>query len=238
MVILAGGLATRLRPISEKIPKALVEVRGVPFIHYLLRWYSSQGVRHFVLSTGYKSEMIEESLGDGRNFGIKITYVRDGENLRGTGGAILNCLQQNSIPSSSFFLTYGDTFLPIQVDSLLKMSQEHPEKGILTIYQNSDQLDASNVEYDEKSQQLLVYSKKMKNSKMRYIDYGMMLLPKSLFDSMPAYPDLSDYMSLWVQEKRMLALPVFERFYEIGNLQSLDEVSQNFIEVPGSFPSE
>ena len=107
VVILAGGLATRLRPITEKIPKALVEVGGQPFITHQLNLLKSRGIHSVVISTWYKGDMIREFVGDGSSFGMNIQYSFDGEKPLGTGGAIYNALPLIHGP---FFVLYGDIF--------------------------------------------------------------------------------------------------------------------------------
>src|SRR5215469_17797069 len=96
VAILAGGLATRLRPITEKIPKSLVPVAGKPFLAHQLELLHSLGIRHAVLCIGYLGEMIQDEFGDGKQFGVKLDYSFDspagatesGPKLLGTGGAI------------------------------------------------------------------------------------------------------------------------------------------------------
>src|SRR5262245_2235006 len=86
--ILAGGLATRLRPITTKVPKALVEVAGRPFIDHQLDLLAGRGVRTVVLCLGYLGEQVEAHVGSGRRFGLAVRYSHDGERLLGTGGAL------------------------------------------------------------------------------------------------------------------------------------------------------
>ena len=78
IAILAGGLATRLRPITDSIPKALVEIRGEPFIAHQLRLLEARGIRRGVLCLGYRGEMVRDVVGDGRNFGLAVDYSFDG----------------------------------------------------------------------------------------------------------------------------------------------------------------
>ena len=92
VAILAGGLATRLRPITEKIPKSLVSVAGEPFLAHQLRLLHSRGVRKAVMCVGYLGEMIEKEVGDGAAFGIELKYSFDGPKLLGTGGALRQAL--------------------------------------------------------------------------------------------------------------------------------------------------
>src|SRR5215472_1678846 len=106
--ILAGGLATRLRPITDRIPKALVEINGEPFIAHQLRLLQSRGIRHVVLCLGYRGEMVREFVGSGQAFDLSVDYSFDGPTLRGTAGAIHQALD---LLGSAFFVLYGDSWL-------------------------------------------------------------------------------------------------------------------------------
>src|SRR5512145_576443 len=109
VAILAGGLATRLRPITEKIPKSLVEVNGEPFLAHQLRLLHRSGVRRVVMCVGFLGEAIEAYAGTGAAFGLELSYSYDGSSLRGTGGAVANAI---SVLGDSFFVLYGDSYLP------------------------------------------------------------------------------------------------------------------------------
>jgi NDP-sugar pyrophosphorylase family protein len=88
VAILAGGLSTRLRPATDKTPKALLSVAGEPFLIHQLRFLHSQGLRRIVLCVGYLGEMIEAEFGDGSSVGMQIDYSFDAPTLLGTGGAL------------------------------------------------------------------------------------------------------------------------------------------------------
>src|SRR3990167_150214 len=92
VVILAGGLATRLRPVTEKIPKALVEVDGEPFIAHQLRLLKKNGIQRVMMCVGYLGDQIIDCVGDGSDVGLQISYSFDGEKLLGTAGAIKQAL--------------------------------------------------------------------------------------------------------------------------------------------------
>src|ERR1039458_4877965 len=109
VAILAGGWATRLRPVTEKIPKALIEINGEPFLAHQLRLLASKGVKRAILCVGYLGEMLEAYAGDGSRFGLQLTYVPDGPHLRGTAGAVAHA---RPLLGESFFVLYGDSYLP------------------------------------------------------------------------------------------------------------------------------
>ena len=87
-VILAGGLGTRLRPLTEQIPKVMVPVSGKPFLSHLLDLLRSQGVRDIVLCIGYLGKQVRDFLGNGGSLGITLRYSEEKERLLGTGGAL------------------------------------------------------------------------------------------------------------------------------------------------------
>ena len=109
VAILGGGLATRLRPLTDRIPKALVDVNGEPFIAHQMRLLRSNGVERVVYCAGYRGEMIREYTGDGARFGLEVEYSFDGPAPLGTAGAIKRALP---LLGESFFVLYGDSYLP------------------------------------------------------------------------------------------------------------------------------
>src|SRR4051812_20102911 len=107
IAILAGGLATRLRPITETIPKALVEIAGEPFLAHQLRLLRGNGYERIVMCAGYRGEMIRDFAGDGGAFGLHIDYSFDGPTLLGTAGAIARALP---MLGDAFSVIYGDSY--------------------------------------------------------------------------------------------------------------------------------
>jgi NDP-sugar pyrophosphorylase family protein len=221
VVILAGGLATRLRPITEKIPKALVEVAGLPFIAHQLRLLSSHGIRHVIISAWYRGEMIRESIGNGKQFGLIVEYVFDGETPLGTGGAVRQAL---SLLNGPFFVLYGDSYLPCDYADIQAHFDRHVQPGLMTIHRNQGKWDISNVEAVDG--QILCYNKKNRTPRMEFIDYGLGLFQPEVFTSLPeGQPaDLAKIYQKLVADHSLLAYEVKERFYEIGSFEGLREL--------------
>lgn len=220
VAILAGGLATRLRPITKKIPKALVEVAGRPFIAWQLEHLRSEGVGEVVLCTGYLGEMIEEVVGDGRSFGLKVAYSHDGATLLGTGGALRKA---SPMLGEAFFILYGDSYLPINFQDVEKAYLESGQSGLMTVLANQDQWDKSNVLFD--SGRLIEYNKREPRPEMRHIDYGLGILKT---DSLKSYAegepwDLADLYHDLSKKDSLHGYLVYNRFYEIGSYKGLSE---------------
>jgi len=221
VAILAGGLATRLRPITEKIPKSLVPVAGKPFLAHQLELLRSRGIRHAVLCIGYLGEMIQRDFGDGSAYGVKLDYSFDGPKLLGTGGALKRALPKLG---KEFFVLYGDSYLPIEYAPIADFFHRSGKLGLMTVYRNEGLYDTSNVVFADG--EIKVYDKKNSPPEMRHIDYGLSLFKSSVFDSYSADQpfDLAEVMGRLVREKQLAGYEVPERFYEMGSPAGLAEL--------------
>ena len=168
VVILAGGLATRLRPITETIPKSLVDIHGEPFIAHQLRLLKHHGITEVLLCIGYLGEQIVDKIGNGDRFGVQVSYAFDGPKLLGTAGAIKQALRQ--LPEY-FFVLYGDSYLPCNYAAIQKIFLNSGKQALMTVFKNQDQWDNSNVEF--KYGQVMEYDKKNKTDRMHHIDLGL-----------------------------------------------------------------
>jgi NDP-sugar pyrophosphorylase family protein len=220
VAILAGGLATRLRPITEKIPKSLVPVAGKPFLAHQLKLLHARGIRRAVLCIGYLGEMIQRDFG-GEAFGVKLDYSFDGPKLLGTGGAIKRALP---LLGEEFFVLYGDSYLPIDYAPIAEFFHRSGKLGLMTVYRNEGKYDTSNVVF--RHGEIAVYDKKLKLPEMKHIDYGLSLFKSSVFDSYSADQifDLAEVMGRLVREKQLAGYEVPERFYEMGSPAGLAEL--------------
>ena len=225
VAILAGGLATRLYPITKTIPKALIEVSGKPFIFHQLSYLHNQGIRKVVLCIGYLGEQIKSLVGDGSKFELEISYSTDGSELLGTGGAIKKALP---LLGDNFFILYGDTFLPIKFDVVENAYFSNDYKALMTILKNEGQWDKSNILF--KNNILLKYNKKKPSKDMKYIDYGLSVVSAEIFTkytNKTAFDISSIFESLSIK-KQLKGFEVYERFYEIGTPNGLNDTEKYF----------
>ena len=222
VAILAGGLATRLRPITEKIPKSLVPVAGRPFLAHQLEMLHARGIRHAVLCIGYLGEMIQRDFGS-EAFGIRLDYSFDGEKLLGTGGAIKRALPRLG---EEFFVLYGDSYLPIQYAPVAEAFQRSGKLGLMTVYRNEGKYDTSNVVFADG--EIKIYDKKNQLPEMRHIDYGLSLFKSSVFAAYPADEkfDLAEVMGQLVRDRQLAGYEVLERFFEMGSPAGLEELER------------
>jgi NDP-sugar pyrophosphorylase family protein len=226
VAILAGGLATRLRPITATIPKALVDVAGQPFICRQLDYLHGQGVRRVVLCIGYMGEMIEAVVGNGSQFGVDVSYSPDGPVLLGTGGAIKKALP---MLGDQFFVLYGDSFLPVDFGAVEQAYLGSGLDAVMTVLKNGDQWDKSNVLFS--NGKLLEYNKRAPRPDMTYIDYGLGVVSARVLDAYPAaLPfDLADVYQALSMQGQLAGFEVHERFYEIGSHRGLKETEAYFL---------
>jgi len=223
VAILAGGLATRLRPVTEKIPKALIEINGEPFLAHQLRLLAAHGITRVTMCVGYLAEMIADYAGDGSRFGIQLSYSPDGPSLRGTAGAIA---QARPLLGESFFVLYGDSYLPCDYAAVERAFAASGKPALMTVHRNENQWDTSNVQFED--DRIAVYDKKRRTAAMHHIDYGLGVFRASAFDIVPAAGahDLADLYSSLASTGNLAGLEIPERFYETGSFTGIQELSE------------
>ena len=223
VAILAGGLATRLRPVTEKVPKLLVEVAGEPFFSHQIRLLKKSGITHLVLCLGYLGEKIVEQYGDGSRWDVTIEYAFDGPKLLGTGGALIAALPRLG---DAFYVLYGDSYLPIDYRAVGEAFLQSGQLGLMTVYENHGRYDASNVWFENGV--IRLYDKKNKVPQMHHIDYGLGLFRPAAFDGFPRDEavDLASVQKSLVAHRQLAGYEVTERFYEIGSPEGLQELDQ------------
>lgn len=220
VVILAGGRATRLRPLTDKVPKSLVEICGKPFLQYQLDFLKEGGVREVVLCIGYLGKEIEKYFGDGGKFGMNIKYSYEKEQLLGTAGALKNAEQ---LLQGQFFVMYGDSYLFLDFAAIMSYFNEFNKLGLMVVYKNYDRYERSNVVVE--GSLVKQYSKKERAEGMVYIDYGVSILRKKVLQLVPqnqAY-SLEELFHQLIEKKGLLSYEVNKRFYQIGSPEGLEE---------------
>lgn len=218
VAVLAGGLATRLRPLTATIPKALVEVSGEPFIAHQLRLLRKQGLDRVVICAGYLGDMIRDWVGDGARFGLEVAFSFDGPTPLGTAGAIRKA---RTLLGDSFFVLYGDAYLRCDHRAVEVAFEESGCPALMTVFRNENRGVRSNVEF--RRGRILVYDKEHPTPRMRHLDYGLTLFESQVFadlsDDTPQ--DLAAVYRDLLARGRLAAYEVRERFYEIGSPEGL-----------------
>lgn len=232
VVILAGGLAVRLRPITEEIPKALVEVGGEPFLAHQLYLLRARGVERVIISAWYLGEMIAEFVGDGSRFGLQVQYVFDGEKPLGTAGAIRKAAD---LLDGLFFVLNGDTYFPCDYSAIQAFFDEHSQDGLMVVNRNQLPWHNSNVEL--RDGEIIRYDKVDRDARMEHVDAGLSLFEPKVFDHLeegqPA--DLMEIFQKLLAEGNLIGFEETQRFYEVGSFSGLKELDALLLENPNRF---
>jgi len=222
VAILAGGLGTRLYPLTECRPKALVEINGEPFLAHQLRLLRARGIERVVLLIGQHGERIREYAGDGARFGLEIDYSPDGPTLLGTAGAVRHALP---LLGDAFFVVYGDSYLPCSYGDVERAFRAAGQLGLMTVYRNAGRWDTSNVEFD--AGRMVAYDKKNRTERMQHIDYGLGVFSRAAFEGARAgLADLAEVYGDLLRRGELAAFEVRERFYEIGSFEGIEELGR------------
>jgi NDP-sugar pyrophosphorylase family protein len=221
VALLAGGLATRLRPITERIPKVLVEVAGEPFLHHQLRLLAAAGLRRVVLCLGHLGEQVVERYGSGSAFGLRLDYCFDGPTLLGTAGALIRALPTLG---PAFYVLYGDSYLPVDYRAVGDHFLRSGAPGLMTVYENRGRFERSNVEFAGET--IVAYNKRQPTAAMNHVDYGLGAFRAEAFDGYPrdAAVDLADVQQALAARGQLAGHLIAERFYEIGSPAGLQEL--------------
>jgi NDP-sugar pyrophosphorylase family protein len=220
-VILAGGLGTRLRPITETIPKPMVPVAGKPYLEHQLRELARQGVNDIVLLTGYLGEQVEQYFGDGAQLGLRIKYSKEPHPL-GTGGAVRLAA---ALLEDDFLLIYGDSYLPVDYPAVLNTLRRSKAEGLLVVYDNrlGDTSVISNVNFDEATGMVTRYEKDGEG--LCYVEAGVLAFRKSVLGLLSDAPVVSLEKEVFPQLIARGALAGYsttQRFYDIGTPDRLE----------------
>ena len=229
-VVLAGGLGTRMRPLTKTVPKALVPVAGRPFLDWQLRLLAGEGVRDVVLCVGYRGDMVRAFAGDGSAWGLRLRWVDEGRELLGTAGALRVALEAGTL-ESEFFVLYGDSYLPGAVRRVEAAWAACEAPALMAVMRNEDRWDRSNVAY--RSGRVVLYNKSRVPSPagvLRWIDHGISVLRRGLVgDRVPSgvRADLGDLMHRLSLEGLLAGVEMTERFYEAGSPAGLRDLERH-----------
>ncbi len=218
VVILCGGKATRLYPLSQKVPKAMTEIEGKPFLEYQIDLLKRNGIFDIVLCIGDKGEQIKEHFQDGERFDVRIKYSQDGEELLGTAGALKKA---ENLLADSFLVLFGDTYLSLNFQEAINFFEKNRQLGMMTVFRNAGKYAPSNTVVENGL--VKYYSKKRHLKNMNYIDCGLGIIRKDSLKYLRQGEsgDLAILNQALIKRQELLAYPIKKRFYDIGTFRGL-----------------
>ena len=218
IAILCGGFATRLGEITSHAPKSLIDINGKPFIHYQLELLKKSGFKRVILCSGHLSYKIKNYV-DSIDVGMDIIVSKEEGNLLGTGGAIKNAL---NLLGDKFFVMYGDSYLDTDYCDIQDSFEDQDKLGMMTIYKNGGLKHSNNVVFEDNK---IVYYGKEYSSKMCYIDYGLGVFYKGVFEGMKSKKfDLTQVYQGLIFCNQLGHYISKNRFYEIGSYEGIEEL--------------
>ena len=231
ILILAGGKAKRLGNISKNIPKSLIELNNKPFLFYQLKLLEKNGFENIVISTGFLSSQIEKYVNLIKNkLKNKISFSDDGKQTLGTGGAIKKALPKLS---NNFFVIFGDSYLDINYKYIYYRFMKVNKLGLMTVYKNNNFNDPSAEglsDVEIKNKKIILYDKKKKNKNMKYINYGITILNKKVFENwiFPKRMDLQKINQKLINNNELAFTIIKKKFYEIGSKKGI-KLTNNYL---------
>ena len=216
MVILCGGLATRLENLAKTVPKSMIPIEGKPFLEYQVENLKNHSIKDIILCAGHLSEKIEDYFGNGSKFGVNIQYSHDGDKPLGPIGAVKNA---ESLLNNEFFIMYGDSYLTVDFQKAYSFFTQNNKLGLMVVYKNNDKYDKSNIII--KDNMVVGYGEK----DAVYIDYGTSILRKKALDIVPknTFFTTGELFTKLIEQQELLSFEAKERFYHIGNPEALEE---------------
>lgn len=213
-----------MRPLTLEVPKSMLLVAGRPFVDWQLEKLAACGFGDVVMCVAHLGEQIEAHVADGAKLGVRVRYSREGETLLGTGGALRAAID---MLQPTFLVTYGDSYLPFDYDEPLATLDRHEDcDGVMSVFKNAGQWDASNVETD--SGWVKRYEKGGPDSTLDHIDYGALALRRSVILGLApgVASSLSAVQTELARAHKMRAVVAAHRFYEIGSREGLAELDR------------
>lgn len=223
-VVLAGGRGTRMAPLTDSVPKALIPVAGKPFADWQLAWLAAEGVDRVTYSVGHLGGCIRDHVGSGERWGLDVRYVDEGSDLRGTGGALRLALERDAL-DDRFFVLYGDSFLRVGLLDVWRAFEESGKSALMTVYRNDGKWDTSNAVFE--GGLVTRYEKGLSPvpADMRFIDYGLSAFRRSTIERLVPPGTRVDLATVFTELSVVGELAGFEaheRFYEVGSPAGLD----------------
>ena len=216
-VILAGGLGTRLRPITEKIPKCMAPVGDKPFLFYLLNLLKNRGIDDVVLCTGYLGAQVEDYLEDGREFGLGLHFSREKEKLLGTGGALKLA---ESLLKPDFLVINGDTYLDTDYPKIYQTFLARGRQSLVVSFPAAEG-ERSDLEIN---QDLFVTKYDRVAQGLGYVNAGILAFRREILSLIPSGGPVSletEIFPLLIKKRQMIAYIIRDQFYDIGTFASL-----------------
>ena len=222
VVLMAGGLGTRLRPLTDDIPKPLLQVGDKPILETIINGFAKYGFTNIVLSVSYKAEMIEEYFGDGSKFGVNIEYVHENKRM-GTAGALSLMREKLSEP---FFVMNGDLLTNINFEHMLEYHLSNDAIATMGVREYDFQVPYGVVNVDGHNI-LSIDEKPVHNF---FVSGGVYVLSPDVLEVIPDdYYDMPTLFEKLIEEKKKsVSFPILEYWLDIGQMSDFHRANAEY----------
>ncbi|MET4560695.1 dTDP-glucose pyrophosphorylase/predicted transcriptional regulator [Lysinibacillus parviboronicapiens] len=223
VILMAGGLGTRLRPLTENIPKPMLQVGSKPILETIIDGFKQYGFTNFIISVNYKKEIIQDYFQDGSAFGVSISYIEEGKRM-GTAGA-LSLLKEK--PTSPIFVMNGDLLTQVNFEQLLYFHEDTDAVATMCVREYEYQIPYGVIETE--GQQLV--SIKEKPMHRSFVNAGIYVLSSEVFEFIPQdkFYDMPDlFKQLMDKQKNVSAFPVREYWLDIGRMADFERADDEY----------
>jgi dTDP-glucose pyrophosphorylase len=226
VVLMVGGLGSRLRPLTENTPKPMLKVGDKPILETIIRNFKSYGFENIILSVNYKAELVKEYFGDGAAFGVNIEYVYE-EKRMGTAGALSLMREKFDEP---FFVMNGDLLTNVNFEHFLNFHNENATSATMAVREYEHQVPFGVINQNNGEITSIVEKPKQQY----YVNAGIYILSPEVLEHIPNdqfydMPTLFD--TLIKEEKKPISFPVHEYWLDIGQIQQLKQAREEYFDV-------
>lgn len=225
VILMAGGLGTRLRPLTENIPKPMLNVGNKPILETIIEGFKQYGFTNYIISVNYKKEVIQDHFQDGTAFGVSISYIEENKRM-GTAGA-LSLLKEK--PTNPIFVMNGDLLTQVNFEQLLHFHEDTDAVATMCVREYEYQIPYGVIETD--GQQLV--SIKEKPMQRSFVNAGIYVLSPEVFDYIPQgeFYDMPDlFKQLMNKQNNVSAFPVREYWLDIGHMSDFERANSDYEE--------
>lgn len=226
VVLMAGGLGSRLKQLTKDIPKPLLKVGDKPILETILANFIAQGFNHFFISVNYKSELIKEHFGNGSQWGVQIEYLHESKRL-GTAGALSLLPEKPSLP---LVVMNGDLLTKVDFGQLLDFHREHRASATMCVQEYHFEVPYGVVSVD--GHRLLAISEKPVHR--YFVNAGIYVLEPDKLNLLPhdVYSDMTSFFEKLIDNREETAVfPIREYWLDIGRIDDFEKAKSEYLEV-------
>ena len=226
VILMAGGLGTRLRPLTEDMPKPMLKVGNKPILETIIKNFASHGFVNITISLNYKAEMIREYFKDGSDFGVNIDYVEENTRL-GTAGALSLLKEQ---PNEPFFVMNADLLTDVNFSNLLDFHCFGNANATMCVREYEYQVPYGVIEIQNDSIASIVE----KPIKKFFVNAGIYVLSSNIFEYIPQneFFDMPTLFNILIEkQKKVLSFPIHEYWLDIGRMSDFEQAQSEYFRI-------